>query len=218
VWRGGGVEREAGDKAGGGGGTESLQAGVATEPLKLLTSQGVVLRPLPTTRMEAPSRAPRGGAGGKPANEGEGGREREKKRDTASPVVLWPLPKDKELWPLPKDKEEESKLKSVERKESFNGMEETPFYKLAVRAQPVVGSSATSIQQAALDKRRLTNLPQNVLPEVPLLSDMMDDQDSSHLDLDQDSAHLQPPPSTKASPVLLHPPTSLPPNRVRVFY
>ena len=190
------MEREAGDKAG--GATESLQAGGATEPLKLLTSQGIVLRPLPNTRMEAPSRAPRGGAGGKP-------------------VVLWPLPKDKELWPLPKDtEEEESKQKYVERKASCNGMEETPFYRLAVRAQPAVGSSAISLQQAALDKRRLTNLLQNVLPEVPLLSDIMGDQDSSHLD--QDSPHLQPPPSTKASPVLLHPPTSLPPNRVRVFY
>ena len=135
----------------------------------------------------------------------------------AKPVVLWPLPKDKELWPLPKDtEEEESKQKYVERKASCNGMEETPFYRLAVRAQPAVGSSAISLQQAALDKRRLTNLLQNVLPEVPLLSDIMGDQDSSHLD--QDSPHLQPPPSTKASPVLLHPPTSLPPNRVRVFY
>ena len=152
-WRGGGVEREAGDKAGGRESLVSLHWQKASAPahdpgppadthvppaqvpasLKLLTSQGVEMRPLPTSRMEAPSRAPK--PGGKP-------------------VVL----KVKE-WTRSKDS-----------------------------------------------------------PKVPLLSDMMDDQDSAHLDLDQDSAHPQPPPGTKASPVLLHPPTSLPPNRVRVFY
>jgi hypothetical protein len=163
-WRGVGVEREAGNKAGGRESLVSLHCGrespvslhwhKASAPahdggppadahvpppqvpasLKLLTSQGVEMRPLPTTRMEAPSReAPK--PGGKP-------------------VVL--------------------KVKEWTRSKNS--------------------------------------------PKVPLLSDMMDDQDSAHLDLDQDSAHLQPPPGTKASPVLLHPPTSLPPNRVRVFY